>query len=117
MNLERLGNARGDKTAFFTFADTVAARNYHGTNECHGWMGVKFQAYPRDQDNQIIIHVRMLDESRLQQEALGIVGVNLLYAAFLLHHTPEQLSNRCSTISPRSIEIDMIEFQASLSAA
>jgi hypothetical protein len=84
------GLARGDKTAFFAFADTVSARNYQGTNECHGWMGVKFQAYPRGQDNQIIIHVRMLDEENtLQQEALGIIGVNLLYAAFSLGHNVE----------------------------
>src|ERR1700691_4927570 len=87
LNLERLGASRGDSTSFFTFADTVAARNYQGTNECHGWMGVKFQSYPRDEDNQIVIHVRMLDhENGLQQEALGIVGVNLLYGAFFLHH-------------------------------
>ena len=75
--------SRGDTTAFFVFADTVSARNFKGTNECHGWMGVRFQAHPRDQDSQIILHVRMLDtENALQQEALGIVGVNLLYGAF-----------------------------------
>ena len=112
LNLERLAPARGDKTAFFTFADTVSARNFHGTNECHGWMGVKMQAYPRDQDNQIIIHVRMLDqETSLQQEALGIVGVNLLYAAFFLHHNPEQMiESLLDNLSTDRIEIDMIEF-------
>jgi hypothetical protein len=112
LNLERLGSSRGDKTAFFTFADTVAARNFHGTNECHGWMGVKFQAYPRDQDNQIIIHVRLLDEeANLQQEALGIIGVNLLYASFCLHHTPEHmLESLLDNLSTERIEIDMIEF-------
>src|SRR5580704_17702183 len=69
LNLERLRASRGDTTAFFAFADTVAARNYQGTNECHGWMGVKFQAHPRDENSQIIIHVRMLDrENDLQQE-------------------------------------------------
>ncbi len=83
LNLERLRDSRGDTTAFFVFADTVSARNFKGTNDCHGWMGVRFQAHPRDQDSQIIIHVRMLDtENALQQEALGIVGVNLLYGAF-----------------------------------
>jgi hypothetical protein len=50
LNLERLRDARGDTTSFFAFADTVSARNFKGTNECHGWMGVKFQAHPRDQD-------------------------------------------------------------------
>src|SRR6188474_2874788 len=92
LNLGRLGEVRGETTAFFTFADTVSARNYKGTNECHGWMGVKFQSRPRDQDSQIIIHVRMLDgENALQQEALGIVGVNLLHGAFFLFHEPELL--------------------------
>ena len=62
-----------------------------GGNECHGWMGVKFQSHPRDEPSQIIVHVRMLDnEAGLQQEALGIVGVNLLHGAFFEHHEPEQ---------------------------
>ena len=112
LNLERLQSSRGDTTAFFAFANTVAARNYQGTNECHGWMGVKFQAHPRDEDSQIIIHVRMLDrENDLQQEALGIVGVNLLYAAFFLHHKPElMLESLLDNLTTQRIEIDMIEF-------
>ncbi|MGB7325222.1 MAG: TonB-dependent receptor [Rubripirellula sp.] len=112
LNLERLKDSRGDTTAFFAFADTVSARNFHGTNECHGWMGIRFQAHPRDQDSQIIIHVRMLDtENALQQEALGIVGVNLLYGAFFLNHEPDQLiESLLDNLSTRRIEIDMIEF-------
>ncbi|MBI4906702.1 MAG: TonB-dependent receptor [Acidobacteria bacterium] len=112
LNLERLRSSRGDNTAFFAFADTVAARNYQGTNECHGWMGVKFQAHPRDADSQITIHVRMLDhENSLQQEALGIVGVNLLYAAFFLHHKPEWIiESLLDNLTTERIEIDMIEF-------
>lgn len=112
LNRERLASARGGNTAFFAFADTVAARNFQGTNECHGWMGVRFQAYPRDEDNQIILHVRMLDdENSLQQEALGIVGVNLLYAAFFLHHTPElMLESLLDNLSTDRIEIDMVHF-------
>ncbi len=112
LNLERLKASRGDSTAFFAFADTVAARNFQGTNECHGWMGVKYQAHPRDQDSQIIIHVRMLDhENSLQQEALGIVGVNLLYGAFFLHHKPElMVESLLDNLSTERIEIDMIEF-------
>lgn len=112
LNLERLRESRGDTTAFFVFADTVSARNFQGTNECHGWMGVRFQAHPRDLDSQIIIHVRMLDtENALQQEALGIVGVNLLYGAFFLNHEPDQLiESLLDNLSTRRIEIDMIEF-------
>src|SRR5271154_2563081 len=112
LNLERLQSARRDSTSFFAFANTVAARNYLGTNECHGWMGVKFQAHPRDNDSQIIIHVRMLDrENDLQQDALGIVGVNLLYGAFFLHHRPEALvESLVDNLTTQRIEIDMIEF-------
>lgn len=112
LNLERLRDVRGDTTAFFAFADTVSARNYHGTNACHGWMGIKFQAHPRDADSEIIIHVRMLDdEAALQQEALGIVGVNLVHGAFNLHHEPELLINALlDGLSTSRIEIDMIEF-------
>lgn len=112
LNLERLRSERGDTTAFFTFADTVSARNYHGTNECHGWMGVRYQAHPRDETSQIVIHVRMLDKTNaLQQEALGIVGVNLLYGACMLHHSPDQLiESLLDNLSTERIEIDMIEF-------
>jgi hypothetical protein len=112
LNLDRLTSLRGDSTAFFAFADTVAARNYQGTNECHGWMGVRFQVYPRDQISQIILHVRMLDkENVLQQEALGIVGVNLIYGAFFLHHEPELLIQSIQdSLAPGRIEVDMIEF-------
>ncbi len=112
LNLDRLHDVRGDTSAFFAFADTVSARNFKGTNECHGWMGIKFQAYPRDADSQIIIHVRMLDvEASLQQEALGIVGVNLVHGALTLHHEPDQLvDSLLDGLSTSRIEIDMIEF-------
>src|SRR5712671_511322 len=112
LNLSRLTEGRGATTAFFAFADTVSARNYKGTNECHGWMGVKFQSHPRDQYSQITIHVRMLDtENGLQQEALGIVGVNLLYAAFFLHHRPHRmLESLLDNLTPERLEIDMVEF-------
>ncbi len=112
LNLERLRGARGDSTAFFAFADTVSARNFAGTNECHGWMGVKFQTHPRDEDSQVILHVRMLDqENALQQEALGIVGVNLLYAAFFLHYKPEaMLESLLDNLTTDRLEIDMIAF-------
>src|SRR6202142_4005461 len=112
LNLQRLRPARGDTTAFFAFSDTVAARSYQGTNECHGWMGVKYQAHPRDEDSQVIIHVRMLDhENGLQQEALGIVGVNLLYAAFFLHYKPDlMLESLLDNLTTERVEIDMVEF-------
>ncbi|MEP6537881.1 MAG: TonB-dependent receptor [Bryobacteraceae bacterium] len=112
INLEKLGPARGDSSSFFTFADTVSARNFRGTNECHGWMGVKYQAHPHAADSQIIIHVRMLDrQNDLQQDALGIVGVNLLYAAFYFRMKPHKmLESLLDNLSTERVEIDMIEF-------
>ncbi len=113
LDVERLGESRGDTTSFFAFADTVVARSYKGGNECHGWMGVKFQAHPRDEASQIIIHIRMLDnEAGLQQEALGIIGVNLLYGAFFLHHEPESLmESLLDQLTTGRIEIDLIDFK------
>ncbi|MGI8757968.1 MAG: TonB-dependent receptor, partial [Acidimicrobiales bacterium] len=112
LNLERLSDERGDSTSFFAFADTVVARSFRGANECHGWMGVKFQAHPCDEPNQIVLHVRMLDtEASLQQEALGIVGVNLLHGAFFEWHEPENLvESLLDRLSTGRIEIDLIQF-------
>lgn len=112
LNLERLSGPRGDNTAFFTFADTVAARSFKGGSEWHGWLGVRFQAHPRSADSQIIIHVRMLDEEvAQQQEAIGIAGVNLLFGAFYLHQDPTQLTQSLfDHLSSRRMEVDMIEF-------
>jgi hypothetical protein len=113
LNLERLTDTRGDTTSFFAFANTVVARSFKGNNECHGWMGIKFQAHPRDEPSQIVLHVRMLDvEASLQQEAIGVVGINLLHGAFFLHHEPEALvASLLDRLSTDRIEIDMVEFR------
>ena len=113
LNVERLGHKRGDDNCFFAFADTVVARSFRGGNECHGWMGVKFQAQPHDEPSQIVMHVRMLDvEAWAQQEALGIAGVNLLYGAFFQHHEPDKLiENLLDRLTTGRIEIDMIQFR------
>ncbi len=109
---ERLSKSRGDSSSFFTFADTVSARNYHGSNECHAWMGMRFQAGPNQDDSTIILHVRMRDESNaLQQETLGIVGVNLIHGAYTLHQEPAVLlASLIDGLSTDRIEIDMIDF-------
>src|ERR671917_11591 len=113
LNVDRLSQSRGDVSCFFAFADTVVARSYAGGNECHGWMGVRFQAHPMDEPNQIVIHVRMLDDDAgMQQEALGIVGVNLLHAAFFERQEPEEIVQRLlDRLSTGRIEIDMIQFK------
>jgi hypothetical protein len=109
---ERLHAKRGPETDFFVFADTVSARNYHGTNECHGWMGVKFQAMPGAQPSRIVVHVRMLDKDNVsQQQALGIIGVNLIHGALYNFTTPDLLMNSLlDDLSAERIEVDMIQF-------
>ena len=83
--VERLDRKFGAEKTFFVFGDTVAARSFKERNESHGWLGVRFQSQPRGQPSQIIIHVRLLDEANVdQQEALGVIGLNLLYGAFYL---------------------------------
>ncbi len=113
LDVERLGPQRGDNTSFFAFADTVVARSFRGGNECHGWMGIKFQSRVHDEPSQIVMHVRMLDaEASLQQEALGIVGVNLCYGAFFLNHVPEELvESLLDKLTTGRVEIDMLEFR------
>jgi hypothetical protein len=109
--LERLDKKLGAERTFFVFADTVAARSFKEHNESHGWLGVRFQPAPRSEPSQIIIHVRMLDESNVdQQEALGVVGVNLLYGAFY-HSEPERLiSSLQENLAPGKIQVDLIKF-------
>ena len=109
--LERLEKKLGSERTFFVFADTVAARRFKEHNESHGWLGVRFQSTPRGEPSQIIIHVRMLDESNVdQQEALGVVGVNLLYGAFY-HSEPERLiSSLQENLAPGKIQVDLIKF-------
>lgn len=109
---ERLDQKVGDKRMFFVFADTVAARSFRRHDESHGWIGIRFQAAPRSPTNDIIVHVRMLDTKNiLQQEALGIIGVNLIYGAFFLRQRPEALvSSLMDDLSPARLEVDMIQF-------
>ena len=109
--LERLDEKLGNERAFFVFADTVAARSFKQHNESHGWLGVRFQPVPRTEPSQIIIHVRMLDESNVdQQEALGVVGVNLLYGAFYCSEPERLISSLQENLTPGKIQVDLIKF-------
>jgi hypothetical protein len=113
--IERLDRKFGAEKTFFVFADTVAARSFKERNESHGWLGVRFQSQPRGQPSQIIIHVRLLDEGNIdQQEALGVIGVNLVHGAFY-HAQPEKLiSSLQENLAPGRIEVDMIKFSGPL---
>jgi hypothetical protein len=110
--IERLDATRGTATRFFVYADTVAARSYSRTEEGHGWLGIRFQAEPRSAPSEIIVHARMWDsENQRQQEALGIVGVNLLHGAFYDRERPETLiGSLMDNLTRERMEVDMIKF-------
>ena len=110
--IERLGATASDTRRFFVFADTVAARSFRRHDESHGWMGLRFQHAPHADFSDIIVHVRMLDaENLLQQEALGITGVNLIYGAAFNHQDPRRLiGSLLDDLKPGRIEVDMIRF-------
>jgi hypothetical protein len=109
--IERLDKKLGGVRTFFVFADTVAARSFKQHNESHGWLGVRFQSEPRGEPSQIVIHVRMLDEGNVdQQEALGIIGVNLLFGVFY-HEQPEKLiASLHENLAPNRMQVDLIKF-------
>ena len=111
--IERLAERRGDKTTFFAFSDTMSALNYHKTNEGHGWMGVRFQLEPDGAFNDVVIHVKLLDNDNvLQQNAVGVLGVNLIYACFYYHTHPNIfLQSLMDNLSKDAIQIDMIRFE------
>src|SRR6267378_4047813 len=106
--LERLREKRGARTAFFVFANTVATRREEG----QGWLGIRFQADPGAEPSEILIHVRMLDKENVrQQEALGIIGVNLIHGAFYQHREPESLIHSLlDDLTWERVEVDMIRF-------
>ena len=111
--LAELSKTRGPQTRFFSFVDTVSARNYAGTNDPHGWVGLRFQLQPAGAPNDIVLHVNMLDPSNvLQQEAIGILGVNLVYTAFNELQTKESfLAGLAQDVVKERIEIDYMDLR------
>lgn len=108
--LERLGAKRGDTTTFFAFADTVATRSYHHPENGHGWMGIRFQSHSREKPSEIIVHVHLFDSTAVrQQEALGVLGVNLIYAAFYRRNPAAFIGSLMDELSRERAELDMIK--------
>ncbi|NRB61571.1 MAG: TonB-dependent receptor [Saprospiraceae bacterium] len=105
---DRLQQERPD-TMFFVFADTVSAINYQRTIKGNGWLGIRFQMTPNGQPNDLVIHVRMLDASnQLQQQAIGILGVNLIYACFRYGHEPETMIESLIDNLRGRVKVDMV---------
>jgi hypothetical protein len=110
--LERLAAKRGPDTTFFSFCNTVRARGYRDSGECHGWLGIRFQIKPGDPPSDIVIHIRLLDQRSIDQmEALGIVGLNLIYAAYRHRgHLREFAESLTDNLNPGRVEIDLLKF-------
>ena len=111
--IDRVSTTRPKSSKYFSYAATVAAKSFNRKNECHAWCGVRLQLFPGAEPTEITIHVRMHDATaEAQQEALGILGVNLIYAAFYYYETPKKLIDSLTDgLRADRIEIDSIDFE------
>ena len=108
---ERLHTEKYQNKRFFAFADTVTTLNFTKTNDPHGWLGLRFQNEVDGPVNDIIIHVRLLDsDTRLQSKVLGILGVNLVFAAYYYINDPQvMIESLVDNLSIGSVEIDLVK--------
>ncbi|MCH2035138.1 MAG: TonB-dependent receptor [Tenacibaculum sp.] len=109
---DRLDRQKHPEKLFFSYANTVATINFTKKFKGHGWVGIRFQLDPLEDYNEIILHLRFKEtEARLQQETLGVLGVNLIYGAFYLNDNPKELlKSFYDNIDKDKLEIDMINF-------
>lgn len=107
---ERLSGEKYEERTFFAFADTVTTLNYNKSNDPHGWIGIRFQTEPGGAPNEIFFHVRLLDtDAALQQNVLGIIGVNLVYAAYYYNQDRKaMIESLADNLTVGSVEIDLI---------
>src|SRR5205807_1493374 len=98
---------------FFCFVDAVSARNFAGTNDAHGWIGLRFQSQPGGPPSDVLLHVNMRDPSNvLQQQSIGVLGVNLIYAAFYEVQTQESfLEGLAQDVVAERVEIDYVDLR------
>jgi hypothetical protein len=108
---ERTSGKRPEQTRYFAFADTVASKKATDGGG-HGWMGIKFQHAPLAPASTIVLHVRLRDDDVLsQQEAVGVLGVNLVHGAVELWENPHQVVMGLKDgLKKHKLEVDMIDF-------
>ncbi len=109
--LERLDRDNHQNKRFFAYANTMATIDFRKKNKGHGWMGLKFQVAPDREPNAVVIHVRLHEnETSLQQETIGVLGVNLLYACNFYHNdSKELLKSLYDNLTRDQVEIDMVQ--------
>ena len=110
--VKRVSGTRSPLSRFFSYAATVSAKSYNRDNECHAWCGVRVQMHPGAKPSELIVHARMLDSTaERQQDSLGILGVNLIYAAYYYYDDPKMvIESLTDSLASDRIEIDSIEF-------
>ena len=113
---QRISRKKHPERFFFVYANTVATIDFVKKFKGHGWMGIRFQTSPNDEYSEISLHVRFKqNEAKLQQEVLGIMGVNLIYGAFYKHDDPLKIMKYLyDGIDKDAIEIDTINFNGHL---
>ena len=106
-------NPKRDKTLYFSYADTVEILNFTKSNQGHGWMGVRFQLHENAAPNTVILHVKLLEnDGLLQQQTIGTLGVNLVYACFYFHSYPNVfLQSLLDNLSKDRLRITMIKME------
>jgi len=111
--ISRVGTSRSRSSRYFSYAATVAAKSFNRKNECHAWCGIRIQMYPGAEPSDVIVHVRLLDKTAEQQQnTLGVLGVNIIYAAYYYFEEPRKLIDSLTdNLESGSIEIDSIEFK------
>ena len=112
----RVDRQNNPEKMFFAFANTVATIDFAKKFKGHGWMGIRFQTDSQQEYSEIQMHFRFhLIDAKAQQEALGIMGVNLIYGAYYKHNKPRSLIKYLyDHIDPHAIEIDTINFSGPL---
>ena len=113
--IERLSEKRGTESLFFAYANTVTTLNFKKDNEAHGWMGLKFQLKPHSEPNECVIHFKLIDnDAFLQQQVVGILGVNLIYGCLYRSEEPENIIiDLMDELSRDRLEVDMIRLTGS----
>jgi hypothetical protein len=109
---DRLSRQKHPNKLFFSYANTVTTIDFARKFKGHGWVGIRFQLDPLEDYNEIVLHLRFKEtDARLQQETLGILGVNLIYGAFYLNDNPKELiKSFYDNLGSHQLEIDMINF-------
>ena len=110
--IRRLSDVRPKDSRFFAFADTISAKAYNSDKPSHGWMGIQFQRVSMEYPSQIVLHVNLRDKSNHeQQQAIGALGVNLIYSVFnYTEDSNKLLDSLTENLEWGRVEPDFIEF-------